>query len=74
MLAVVYNVEYQKRGLPHAHFLPFLHHDDKHPTVAEIDRIISAKIPDLNEEPLAYEAIKQYMVYVLGLVPLNPIV
>ncbi|KAK4597272.1 hypothetical protein RGQ29_015015 [Quercus rubra] len=63
VIAVVYNVEYQKRGLPHAHVLPFLHHDDKHPTAAEIDRIISAKITDLNEEPLAYEAVKQYMIF-----------
>uniref|UniRef100_A0A7N2MG30 ATP-dependent DNA helicase n=1 Tax=Quercus lobata TaxID=97700 RepID=A0A7N2MG30_QUELO len=63
VIAVVYTVEYQKRGLPHAHILLFLHHDDKHPTAAEIDRIISAEIPDLNEEPLAYETVKQYMVH-----------
>ncbi|KAK4594131.1 hypothetical protein RGQ29_017994 [Quercus rubra] len=63
VIAVVYTVEYQKRGLPHAHILLFLHHDDKHPTAAEIDRIISAEIPDLNKEPLAYEAVKQYMVH-----------
>ncbi|KAK4566259.1 hypothetical protein RGQ29_002484 [Quercus rubra] len=60
---VVYTVEYQKRGLPHAHILLFLHHDDKHPTAAEINRIISAEISDLNEEPLVYEAVKQYMVH-----------
>ncbi|XP_075645785.1 uncharacterized protein LOC142616929 [Castanea sativa] len=62
VIVVVYIVEYQKKGLPHAHILLFLHHDDKHPTAAEIDRIISAEIPDLNEEPLVYEAVKQYMV------------
>ncbi|XP_075665209.1 uncharacterized protein LOC142634842 [Castanea sativa] len=60
---VVYTVEYQKRGLPHAHILLFLHRDDKHPTAAEIDRIISAKILDLNEDSLVYEAVKQYMVH-----------
>ena len=62
-MAIVYTVEYQKSGLPHAHILLFLHHDDKHPTAAEIDRIISTEIPDLNKEPLAYEAVKQYMVH-----------
>ena len=62
-MAVVYTVEYHKRGLPHAHILLFLHHDDKHPIAAEIDRIISTEILDLNKEPLAYEAIKQYMVH-----------
>ncbi|XP_075658630.1 uncharacterized protein LOC142628404 [Castanea sativa] len=63
VIAVVYTVEYQKRGLPHAHILLFVHHDDKHPTAAEIDRIISAEIPDLNEDSLVYEAVKQYMVH-----------
>ncbi|KAM3685737.1 hypothetical protein ACB098_11G143300 [Castanea mollissima] len=63
VIAIVYTVEYQKRGLPHAHILLFLHHDDKHPTAAEIDRIISAEIPDLNEDSLVYEAVKQYMVH-----------
>ena len=62
-MAVVYIVEYQNRGLPHAHILLFLHHDDKHPTTVEIDRIISAEILDLNEETLVYEAVKQYMVH-----------
>ena len=41
----------------------FLHNDDKHPTATEIDKIISTKIPDLNKEPLAYDAVKQYMVH-----------
>ncbi|KAM3739279.1 hypothetical protein ACB098_08G012800 [Castanea mollissima] len=63
VIAVVHIVEYQKRGLPHAHILLFLYHDDKHPTAAEIDRIISAEIPDLNEDSLVYEAVKQYMVH-----------
>ena len=63
MVPVVYTVEYQKRGLPHAHILLFLHNNDKHPIAAEIDKIISAKIPDLNKEPLAYDAVKQYMVH-----------
>ncbi|XP_023916072.1 uncharacterized protein LOC112027653 [Quercus suber] len=63
VIAVVYTVEYQKSGLPHVHILLFLHHDDKHPTAAEIVRIISAEIPDLNEETLAYEVVKQYMVH-----------
>ncbi|KAL0008393.1 hypothetical protein SO802_009895 [Lithocarpus litseifolius] len=63
VIAVVYTVEFQKRGLPHAHILLFLHSDDKHPTAAKIDKIILAEIPDLNKEPLAYDAVKQYMVH-----------
>jgi hypothetical protein len=60
---VVYTIEYQKRGLPHAHILLFLHPDDKHPTPIEIDRIISAEIPNWNKDPQAYIAVKQYMVH-----------
>jgi hypothetical protein len=60
---VVYTIEYQKRGLPHAHILLFLHPDDKHPTPIEIDRIISAEIPNWNKDPQAYTAVKQYMVH-----------
>ena len=63
MVPVFYTIEYQKRGLPHAHILLFLHNDDKHPTAAEIDKITSAEIPYLNKEPLAYNVVKQYMVH-----------
>uniref|UniRef100_A0A2N9EFG3 ATP-dependent DNA helicase n=1 Tax=Fagus sylvatica TaxID=28930 RepID=A0A2N9EFG3_FAGSY len=63
VIAVVYTIEYQKRGLPHAHILLFLHPDDKHPTPIEIDRIISAEIPNWNKDPQAYIAVKQYMVH-----------
>ena len=63
MVPVVYIVKYQKRGLPYAHILLFLHNDEKHPTTAEIDKIILVEIRDLNKEPLAYDAVKQYMVH-----------
>ncbi|XP_050279142.1 uncharacterized protein LOC126720581 [Quercus robur] len=43
VIAVVYTVEYQKRGLPHVHILLFLHNDDKHPIAAEIDKCIKEK-------------------------------
>jgi hypothetical protein len=63
VLTVVYTIEYQKRGLPHAHILLFLHPEDKHPTPVEIDRIISAEVPDLNKDLQAYDAVKQFMVH-----------
>jgi hypothetical protein len=49
--------------LPHAHIFLFLHPDDKHPTPIEIDRIISAEVPDLNKDPQAYDVVKQFMVH-----------
>ena len=45
------------------HILLFLHPDDKHPTAIEIDRIISAEIPNWKKDPQAYIAVKQYMVH-----------
>ena len=63
MLVVVYTIEYQKRGLSYAHILIFLHPNDKHPTPTEIDRIISAAIPNFNEDLQAYKVVKQFMVH-----------
>ncbi|GJY92082.1 ATP-dependent DNA helicase PIF1-like protein, partial [Tanacetum coccineum] len=53
-LSVVYTVEFQKRGLPHAHICLFLHVDDKLPSPAMIDNFISAEIPDIDEDPELY--------------------
>uniref|UniRef100_A0A2N9EYQ4 ATP-dependent DNA helicase n=1 Tax=Fagus sylvatica TaxID=28930 RepID=A0A2N9EYQ4_FAGSY len=63
VIAVNYTVEWQKRGLPHAHILLYLYPDDKHPTPAEIDNIISAELPDKLTDPGDYEAVKQYMIH-----------
>ncbi|KAK7260437.1 hypothetical protein RIF29_26474 [Crotalaria pallida] len=61
--AVVYTIEFQKRGLPHAHILVFLHEDAKHPHPEDIDQIISAEIPDPNDKPGLYEAVKEFMLH-----------
>uniref|UniRef100_A0A453C8N7 Helitron helicase-like domain-containing protein n=2 Tax=Aegilops tauschii subsp. strangulata TaxID=200361 RepID=A0A453C8N7_AEGTS len=61
--AVVYTIEFQKRGLPHAHILVFLHPDDKDPSPSQIDKIISAEIPDKNSDPDGYEAVQNYMIH-----------
>ncbi|KAK1424399.1 hypothetical protein QVD17_19728 [Tagetes erecta] len=61
--AVVYTVEFQKRGLPHAHICLFMHADDKLPTVDQIDPLISAEIPDQNEDPLLYSLVREFMIH-----------
>ncbi|XP_074276220.1 uncharacterized protein LOC141599974 [Silene latifolia] len=58
-----YTIEFQKRGLPHAHILIFLHRDDKFPKAANVDKIISAEIPDPDENPLLYALVKDHMIH-----------
>nr|XP_029145225.1 uncharacterized protein LOC112718243 [Arachis hypogaea] len=61
--AVVYTIEFQKRGLPHAHILLFLHKDDKFPTAEDIDKIISAEIPDKKIDPEYFDAVEKHMMH-----------
>ncbi|XP_076952150.1 uncharacterized protein LOC143625788 [Bidens hawaiensis] len=63
VLAVVYIVEFQKRGLPHAHVCLFLHADHKFPSVAHVDPIICAEIPDKNEDPELYTLVSDFMIH-----------
>ncbi|XP_076888124.1 uncharacterized protein LOC143538445 [Bidens hawaiensis] len=61
--AVVYTVEYQKRGLPHAYICIFLHPDSKLSSVEDIDPKISAEIPNKDEDPVLYSLIKDFMIH-----------
>ncbi|XP_073137503.1 uncharacterized protein [Henckelia pumila] len=61
--AVIYTVEFQKRGLPHAHILLFLCKEEKCPVAETVDRIISAEIPDKNQDPVYYDAVRDLMMH-----------
>ncbi|XP_042055868.1 uncharacterized protein LOC121800363 [Salvia splendens] len=61
--AVVYTVEFQKRGLPHAHILLFLSNEDKQPKPQRIDEIISAELPDQVTDPHYHEYVKEFMMH-----------
>ncbi|KAI9110427.1 hypothetical protein K1719_018587 [Acacia pycnantha] len=61
--ADVYTVEFQKRGLPHAHIILWLSESDKIRSSFEVDQLISAEIPDKLEDPELYELVGSYMVH-----------
>ncbi|KAI9085597.1 hypothetical protein K1719_032440 [Acacia pycnantha] len=55
--AEVYTIEFQKRGLPHAHILLFLDPHDKISSPDVIDKVITAEIPDKDE------LVKKFMIH-----------
>ena len=56
----MYTVEWQKRGLPHAHILLWLQ-EKIHPN--QIDSIISAELPDQTTDPVLFDIVKKNMVH-----------
>ena len=71
VLAHSYVIEFQKRGLPHVHFVLWLHEQDSPKKPEDIDRFISAEIPDKAEDPILHDLVKTHMVHgpCRGLVP-----
>ena len=62
-VAYVYTIEFQKRGLPHAHILVFLKDGEKILTPADINTTIRAYWPDPDTEPMLFETVKRCMVH-----------
>jgi hypothetical protein len=56
-IAKIYVVEFQKRGLSHAHILIFFTEDCKPHTVEDVDRMINAKLPNSETNKLAHETV-----------------
>lgn len=50
-------------GLPHVHILLTVKKADKLRTVADIDKYVSASIPDPQKDPLLYEIVKSQMIH-----------
>ncbi|XP_021992170.2 uncharacterized protein LOC110888986 [Helianthus annuus] len=57
--AVIYQIEFQKRGLPHCHILLFLQPEDKISTVQHIDKYISAELPSELDDPMAFDVVRK---------------
>ncbi|XP_054781855.1 uncharacterized protein LOC129289058 [Prosopis cineraria] len=62
-LLEVYTIEFQKRGLPHAHILLFLDKHDKINDSDGVDRVIFAEIPDKHTSPKLYDLVKRFMMH-----------
>lgn len=60
---MIYTIEFQKRGLPHAHILIFLQRTSRILEVADIDRIITAEIPNEETDPALYKVVSNFMVH-----------
>jgi hypothetical protein len=52
VVANIHVIEWQKRGLPHAHILLILHSDHKPRRPNEYDRMVFAELPDKDAHPL----------------------
>ena len=61
MAAFLYTIEFQKRGLPHAHIIVFLKPHAKLRTPDQVDSLMSSEFPMNNPELL--ELIKKFMVH-----------
>ncbi|KAG9319383.1 hypothetical protein KVV02_002733 [Mortierella alpina] len=60
VIAHTWVIEFQKRGLPHAHILLILDAASKIKTAEEIDLVVSAEIPNPTTHPLAYETVTKF--------------
>ena len=56
-------IEYQKRGLPHAHILLWLSNESMLRTPEDIDTLISAEIPDPVANPDLHDIVTKCMVH-----------
>ncbi|XP_071727915.1 uncharacterized protein [Rutidosis leptorrhynchoides] len=61
--AEVYTVEFQKRGLPHAHICLFLDERSKMPQLEDVDKYICAEIPDEINKPELYQLVSDLMIH-----------
>ncbi|XP_074289266.1 uncharacterized protein LOC141614421 [Silene latifolia] len=59
----IYVVEFQKRGLPHAHFLILLDNHSKIRSPDQYDAFVSAEIPNVLENPHLHGVVLKHMMH-----------
>ncbi|XP_019172653.1 PREDICTED: uncharacterized protein LOC109168053 [Ipomoea nil] len=60
---VIYTIEFQKRGLLHAHILLFLEKSKELRQVLTLENIICAEIPDEKKDAEYYQAVEEFMMH-----------
>jgi len=61
--AFVYTVEFQKRGLPHAHILVILQEEYKFRTAEDIDQCVLAVLPDPLDQQRLHRIVVSHMIH-----------
>ncbi|XP_070038425.1 uncharacterized protein [Nicotiana tomentosiformis] len=61
--AFMYTIEFQKRGLPHAHFLIILNNEYKLLTAEACDKLICAELPDLDMNDYLYTLVTKHIMH-----------
>nr|XP_027096190.1 uncharacterized protein LOC113716088 [Coffea arabica] len=61
--AQVHVIEFQKRGLPHAHMLIILKPDYKITSPDQFDKFVCAELPDKDRYPHLYELVVKHMIH-----------
>jgi hypothetical protein len=62
-MATVYTIEFQKRGLSHIHLLIFTHPNSRVKEANDVDKFISAQIPNPETHPKLYDLVTKHMVH-----------
>ncbi len=63
VVAYMYTIEFQKRGLPHAHILLILHPDFKMRCPDDFDKVVTAEIPNPNTQNDLYKLVLNCMIH-----------
>ena len=59
----IYAMEWQKRGLPHAHILIFIRQEDAIYSTSDIDRVVCAEIPNPDRQAMLHKLVVQNMIH-----------
>ena len=62
-VAHAYVIEFQKRGLPHAHILLIVRPEDRLETAAEVNDCVWARIPEPRDDPELYDLVIKHMLH-----------